>query len=48
MSIKKTKDGTYQLRLYIPEDVQAKLGLGKLFERKYKTRLSIFNVDRKF
>ena len=37
MSIKKTKDGTYQLRLYIPEDVQAKLGLGKLFERKYKT-----------
>ena len=37
MSIKKTKNGTYQLRLYIPEDVQAKLGLGKLFERKYKT-----------
>ena len=38
MSIKKTKNGTYQLRLYIPEDVQAKLGLGKLFERKYKNQ----------
>lgn len=38
MAIKKTKNGTYQLRLYIPEEVQSKLGLGKLFEKRYKTR----------
>ena len=38
MTIKKTKNGTYQLRLYIPEEVQSKLGLGKLFEKRYKTR----------
>ena len=38
MAIKKTKNGTYQLRLYIPEEVQAKLGMGKLFEKRYKTR----------
>ena len=36
MSIKKTKNGTYQLRLYIPEDVQAKLGLGKPDEKPKK------------
>ena len=47
MSIKKTKNGTYQLRLYIPEDVQAKLGLGKLFERKYKTRREAKEVELK-
>ena len=38
MAIKKTKNGTYQLRLYIPEEVQPKLGIGKLFEKRYKTR----------
>ena len=38
MAIKKTKNGTYQLRLYIPEEVQSKLGIGKLFEKRYKTR----------
>ncbi|EGE54267.1 tyrosine-type recombinase/integrase [Streptococcus parauberis] len=38
MSIKKTKNGTYQLRVYIPEDTQAKLGLGKLYEKRFKTR----------
>lgn len=47
MCIKKTKNGTYQLRLYIPEDVQAKLGLGKLFERKYKTRREAKEVELK-
>ena len=47
MSIKKTKNGTYQLRLYIPEDVKAKLGLGKLFERKYKTRREAKEVEVK-
>ena len=38
MAIKKTKNGTYQLRMYIPEEVQSKLGIGKLFEKRYKTR----------
>lgn len=38
MSIKKTKNGTYQLRVYIPEDTQSKLGLGKLYEKRFKTR----------
>lgn len=38
MVIKKTKNGTYQLRLYIPEDVQAKLGLKKLYEKRFKTK----------
>jgi len=38
MAIRKTKNGTYQLRLYIPEEVQPKLGIGKLFEKRYKTR----------
>lgn len=38
MAIKKTKNGTYQLRLYIPEEVQSKIGIGKLFEKRYKTR----------
>lgn len=38
MAIKKTQNGTYQLRLYIPEEVQSKLGIGKLFEKRYKTR----------
>ncbi len=38
MSIKKTKNGTYQLRVYIPEDTQAKLGLGKQYEKRFKTR----------
>lgn len=38
MAIKKTKNGTYQLRLYIPEDVQAKLGFKKLYEKRFKTK----------
>lgn len=38
MSIKKTKNGTYQLKIYIPSDVQGKLGLGQYFEKRYKTR----------
>ncbi len=38
MSIKKTKNGTYQLRVYIPSDVQTKLGIGTYFEKRFKTR----------
>ena len=38
MAIKKTKNGTYQVKLYIPSDVQGKLGLGQYFEKRYKTR----------
>ena len=38
MTIKKTKNGTYQLKFYIPSEVQPKLGLGSYFEKRYKTR----------
>mgnify|MGYP000192527017 FL=1 len=47
MSIKKEMCIRDRLRLYIPEDVQAKLGLGKLFERKYKTRREAKEVELK-
>lgn len=47
MAIKKTKNGTYQLRLYIPEDVQPKLGIGKLFEKRYKTRREAKEAETK-
>ena len=38
MAIKKTKNGTYQVKIYIPSDVQGKLGLGQYYEKRYKTR----------
>lgn len=38
MAIKKTKNGTYQLKYYIPSDVQGKLGLGPYYEKRFKTR----------
>ncbi|GAA5399862.1 hypothetical protein BOVMAS27_16650 [Streptococcus uberis] len=38
MSIKKTKNGTYHLKVYIPGDVQSKLGTGKYIEKRFKTR----------
>lgn len=38
MAIKKTKNGTYKVKIYIPSDVQGKLGLGQYFEKRYKTR----------
>lgn len=47
MAIKKTKNGTYQLRLYIPEDVQPKLGIGKLLEKRYKTRREAKEAETK-
>ena len=39
MSISKTKNGTYRLRIYIPEEVKSSLGVDKkVIEKRYKTR----------
>lgn len=38
MAIKKTKNGTYHLKVYIPVEVQGKLGLGQYFEKRYKSK----------
>lgn len=38
MAIKKTKNGTYHLKVYIPAEVQGKLGLGQYFEKRYKSK----------
>lgn len=38
MGISKTKNGSYRLRVYIPDDVQGKLGISKRFEKRFKTR----------
>lgn len=38
MGISKTKNGSYRLRVYIPDDVQGMLGIGKRFEKRFKTR----------
>ena len=38
MPIKKTKNGTYHLKVYIPAEVQGKLGLGQYFEKRYKSK----------
>jgi len=40
MSIIKTKNGTYRLRVYIPEDVKSSLGVDKkVIEKRFKTRI---------
>ena len=39
MSIKKTKNGTYHLKVYIPNEVQPKLGLGAYYEKRFKTSI---------
>lgn len=40
MSISKTKNGTYRLRIYIPEDVKSSLGVDKkVIEKRFKTRI---------
>ena len=40
MSITKTKNGTYRLRVYIPEDVKSSLGVDKkVIEKRFKTRI---------
>ena len=39
MSITKTKNGTYRLRIYIPEEVKSSLGVGKkVIEKRFKTK----------
>ena len=39
MSIQKTKNGTYRLRVYIPEEVKPSLGIDKkVIEKRFKTR----------
>ena len=39
MSISKTKNGTYRLRIYIPEEVKSSLGVNKkVIEKRFKTR----------
>ena len=39
MSITKTKNGTYRLRVYIPEEVKSSLGIDKkAIEKRFKTR----------
>lgn len=39
MSITKTKNGTYRLRVYIPEEVKSSLGIDKkVIEKRFKTK----------
>lgn len=38
MAIKKLKTGSYQVKLYIPVDIQKKLGFGEYFDKRFKTR----------
>ena len=39
MSITKTKNGTYRLRIYIPEEVRSSLGIDKkVIEKRFKSR----------
>lgn len=47
MAIKKTKNGTYHLKVYIPAEVQGKLGLGQYFEKRYKSKREAKEADIK-
>ena len=39
MSITKTKNGTYRLRVYIPEEVKSSLGIDKkVIEKRFKIK----------
>ena len=39
MTITKTKNGTYRLRIYIPEEARSSLGTGKkVIEKRFKLR----------
>ena len=38
MAIKKTKNRTYLLKLYIPSQLQGKLGIDQYFEKRYKSK----------
>lgn len=48
MAIKKTKNGTYHLKLYIPSEVQGKLGIGQYFEKRYKSKREAKEAEIKF
>lgn len=48
MAIKKTKNGTYQLKLYVPTDIQGKLGLGQYYEKRFKTKREAREAELKF
>ena len=46
MSITKTKNGTYRLRIYIPEEVNSSLGVDKkVIEKRFKTRFTKLLVE---
>ena len=46
MSITKTKNGTYRLRIYIPEEVKSSLGVDKkVIEKRFKTRSEAKNTN---
>ena len=38
MSISKTNNNTYRVRLYYPQDIQNILGVGKLYSKTFKTK----------
>lgn len=47
MSITKTKNGTYRLRVYIPEEVKSSLGVDKkVIEKRFKTRSEAKRYER--
>lgn len=47
MSISKTKNGTYRLRIYIPEEVKSSLGVDKkVIEKRFKTRSEAKRYER--
>lgn len=48
VAIKKTKNGTYHLKLYIPLEVQGKLGIGQYFEKRYKSKREAKEAEIKF
>ena len=45
MTIKKLENGSYELKMYIPKDVQNKLGTGSRFEKRFKTRKEARNAE---
>ncbi|GAB6742094.1 hypothetical protein BOVMAS36_16440 [Streptococcus uberis] len=46
MTITKTKNGTYRLRVYIPEKVKSSLGIDKkVIEKRFKLRSEAKNYD---
>lgn len=47
MGISKTKNGSYRLRVYIPDEVQGKLGLGRRYEKRFKTRREAKEAETK-